>query len=192
MRLSKFDLSESIVSAARCTWYVLTAVYDDPVMQQKGIVTVADYGGKWLASHLQLMRLASAFPTDAIPIHYVCLHILYSESALYDLIQTIRSMLPKESRTRVRLHFGSSLEMDYALRTFGINTSRQLFDEWDPLPFDDNTCDDSIEEDIRRRQQLDDEWRRSEAPYRDPVCPIALFPNPQDIIMGRSKAIATT
>jgi len=49
-----------------------------------------------------------------------------------------------------------------------------------------------IEEDIHTRQFLDDEWRQAEAPYRDPLSPIALFPNPQDIIMGRNKTVAPT
>lgn len=50
----------------------------------------------------------------------------------------------------------------------------------------------SVEAEIRHRRQLDDAWRRSEAPFRDPLSPIALFPNPQDIIMGRNKAVAVT
>lgn len=57
---------------------------------------------------------------------------------------------------------------------------------------DDDWLDERIEEDIRQRQQLDLEWQHSEAPYMDPTSKIALFPNPQDIIMGRNKAVAMT
>jgi len=49
-----------------------------------------------------------------------------------------------------------------------------------------------IDEDIRQRQELDETWRLFEAPYRDPSSRVALFPNPQDIILGRNKAVAMT
>lgn len=81
------------------------------------------------------------------------------------------------------------MEMDYALRTFGIDLSHQLFSDPDPCAIE---IDETIEEDIYRRQQLDSEWRDSEAPYCDSNSPIALFPNPHDIIMGRSKAVAVS
>jgi hypothetical protein len=82
------------------------------------------------------------------------------------------------------LHFGSSLESEYSLRSFGINFPGQLSISNGPL------CSDGIEEDIRKRQRLDEAWHQSEAPYREPSSPIALFPNPQDIIMGRNKMVA--
>jgi len=84
------------------------------------------------------------------------------------------------------------LEMEYALRTFGIDVSNELFRDHDPsLPSSDD-YNEGIEEDIRRRQYLDDEYRRYESSFRGVESPIALFPNPQDIIMGRNKAVALT
>jgi hypothetical protein len=84
------------------------------------------------------------------------------------------------------LHFGSSLETEYSLRSFGIDFSGQLSQSRGPL------STDGIEEDICKRQELDEQWRQSEAPYREPSSPIALFPNPQDIIMVRSKMVAVS
>jgi len=122
-------------------------------------------------------------------VHDVCLHFLRAKSSEFDVIQTVRNVLPRSIRTRVRLHGGSSLEMDYALRTFGIDLARQLFYDGDPHT---NSEQESIEQDIHRRQQLDHEWWQHEAPYRDPTSPIALFPYPQDIILGRNKTVAVT
>jgi len=82
------------------------------------------------------------------------------------------------------------LEVDYALRTFGIDLSTQL--KTSTTMNKDGKDDESIEEDVRHRQQTEDEWRRSEAPYCDSSSTIALFPNSQDIIMGRNKAVAST
>jgi len=84
---------------------------------------------------------------------------------------------------RARGHVGSSLELEYALRSFGIDFSNMD---------DDDYVNKMIEADICKRQRLEDEWRKSEAPYREPSSPFALFPNPQDIIMGKNRLVART
>lgn len=50
----------------------------------------------------------------------------------------------------------------------------------------------SMEAEIKKLQAKEEEWRKSEAPYRDPKSKVALFPNPQDVILGRNKKIAST
>jgi len=119
---------------------------------------------------------------ESTPHRDVSMHMLYSDSALEGVIQRIRHLLPADFRMRVRLHLGSTLEAEYSLRTFGIDVSDQL-----SAP-EDAKCE-GIDESIRKRQHLDEEWRQSEAPYRDPASLIALYPNPQDIIMGRNQAV---
>jgi len=153
-------------------------------MQQKGIVTVGYHGGQWKSSPLHFIRALSVFSMTAAPIHYVSFHFLCTDSSSNDIIPIVRNLLPKDSRTRARWHIGSSLELEYAMRTFGIDVSRQLF-------HDHQGAEQRIEKDIQRRQQLDDEWRRSEAPYRESTSPVALLPNPQDILSGRSKLVTT-
>jgi len=108
-----------------------------------------------------------SFPWDAVPYHEVSMHC----------------------GMRFRLHHGSSQELEYVLRTFGVDVSGELFRERSQFQVGGD-LDESIEEDISRRQQLDEAWRQSEAPYRDPTSPTALFPNSQDIIMGRNKMVA--
>jgi len=167
-------------------------------MQQRGVVTIPDFRGQWKSSTLQILRLASAYPSHAQPFHDASSQTLYDDSGMHDLIQNVRRFFPKSIRMRTRLHFGSPIETEYSLRSFGLDISRTLYPEGFPSSSnsDDGSnekrMDDWIEEDIRRRQYFDDEWRRSEAPYRDPSSPVALFPNPQDIIMGRNKTVATT
>jgi len=187
--MAQFNISDNYRAMARCIWYVLSALNDDPSMQQKGIVTVADYGGKWISSPFQFVRLLSTFPWNAMPIRDVGVHCIYNDSSKHEMIQVIRNLLRKEIRMRFRLHFGSPVETEYALRTFGIDISRQLYPHRDPV-VEDGHDDASIEEDILRRQRLDDEWRRSETPYCESTSSVARFPNPQDIIMGRNKTVA--
>jgi len=190
-RLSRYDLSDCL-AFARKVWYVLSATEDDPIMQQKGLVTVGDYRGSWMSSPLQLVQHLSAYPFHAIPIHMSSLHALYTNVFKYDIVRIIRLASPEEIRMRNRLHHGSPIEIDYALRSFGIDLSTQLLRESFSSTDNLSDHDEDIEDDIRQRQRLDDEWRQSEAPYRDPRSPIALVPNPQDVILGRNKNIAST
>lgn len=194
MRLSEFAITDNYRSFARRAWYVNSVIEDDPIMQQRGIVTVPDIRGQWKSSHFQILRLLSSFPSDATPLHDASVHVLYDDSRMHDVIQTMRNVFPKSMRVRVRLHYGSPMETMYALRTFGIDILSELFDGFSNANdnIDEQDARIAIEEDIWRRKQLDDEWRRLEAPYCDVSSPIALFPNPQDIIMGRNKAIAMT
>jgi len=52
--------------------------------------------------------------------------------------------------------FGPTLEMEYALKTFGIDLSRQLFRESEPGTNTNDEYDETIEEEVHKRQQLDD------------------------------------
>jgi len=175
-RFSEWDLADDIRSVARCIWYVNSAMDDDPTLQRRGIVTVVDYGAKWIPpSHLK--RLVSELSLDAVYFHHVCLHGLHDESSKLEYF-SLRSVLPKNLRVRLRGHSGSCVEMGDSLRTFGIDLL--------------NCGIQGIENDVRKRQQLDEEWRESEAPFCDPTSAIALFPNPQDIILGHKKSVTQT
>jgi len=150
------------------------------------MVSVVDYRGEWQSSPLQF---------HAEPVHTVSVHALYPSSLKHEkheILQTIRHALPIDTRLRGRFHRGSPLELNYALRSFGIDLSDHLFQETAPCSNENEEHDESIKEDIRQRQQLDEGWRQSEAPFRESKSPIAMFPNPQDIIMGRSRTVAST
>jgi len=162
------------------------------MLQRNGLVTVVEDGEEWVSSLFQLANVAKVCRFDAMLARDVCMHCIVSSTSREVLVQGLRGLLPlRELRMRVRTHVGSPIEIDYVLRTFGIDVSDILFPQNDPL-IDNDAVTDSIEADIRERQRLDDEWRELEAPYREPTSPIALFPNSQDIIVGRNKAVAKT
>jgi len=170
-----------------------SVVEDDPITQQRGLVIVADFGGEWKSSSFELIRYSTVYPFHTQPFRTVSTHCISDDPTRYHLIQAIRKFFPQDTRRRFRLHFGSPLETEYELRTFGLDVSHELFLEEDKrLIHHKKDLEARIEEDIRRRQQLDDEWRRQQAPYRDPASPIALFPNQHDVIMGRKKVVAAT
>jgi len=130
--MERFDLTDNFHSVARCMWYTQSAIDGNSGIQQQGIMCVVDYRGEWKSSPLQFVRLLSAFPFHATPVHNSSLHGIYPNAFKYDIIQTIRRALPNDVRMRVRLHRGSPLEMEYGLRGFGIDLSRQLFQESAP------------------------------------------------------------
>ncbi len=184
--LCHLDIVENAMSTARCIWYIESVIADYPELQQKGVVTIVDCGGKWKCSALQFIHFLAKYPMDATPFHDASMHILYNDSTLDAMIRKLRYVLRKDFRLRMRLHLGSTLETMYSLRTFGIDVP-----DWFILN-EKEASSSIIDEDIRQRQELDETWRLFEAPYRDPSSRVALFPNPQDIILGRNKAVAMT
>jgi hypothetical protein len=189
LRLCRLDIVGNFKSTARCIWYIESVLEDNAGMQQKGVVTIADCGGKWNFSALQFIHFLSTYPLDATPFHDASFHGLYNDPRLDATVRNFRNLLQKDFRMRTRFHVGSTLETEYSLRTFGIDISGGLMMD------DENACrsnQEMIEKDIRTRQELDEKWRQSERPYRDPGSAIALFPNPQDIIMGQNKTVANT
>lgn len=202
VRVCQWDAPNNHKMLIRCMHYMQSAIADDVEMQKCGVVTVADFGGRWKSTPLQILQFIASLPDiatgnsvfrnpsiiDSSPFHEASTHILYSDIALDTLIRGFRRVFQASHHLRFRLHFGSAIETVYSLRTYGIDFSGLLGagDKSGPL------SEEKMEQDIQRRQQLDEEWRAMEAPYRDPSSQIALFPNPQDVIMGRNKKIATS
>lgn len=123
-----------------------------------------------------------------MPHHLGATHLLYDEPNFDTFFQGIRANFTKNHRIRNRMHMGSPIEVDYSLKSYGINLSDYLSlkDEAGPM------SKRGLEEFIKRRQESERRYREAEEPYQDPSSPIALYPNPQDIIMGRSKKVGLT
>jgi len=186
-RLCLWDVSNP-KTFLRCAHYVVDAFQDHPEIQRKGAVSIGDVRGSWKSSFLQVIKVIGDAKEgiDRLPYHNASGHMLYDDPAADTFIKGIRAVMDPGHRMRHRFHIGSNLEIDYSLRAFGIDVSDCLDVESSTGPM--STA--GIEEDIRRREEIDEEWRRSEAPYRDPSSRQALFPNPQDIILGRNKKVA--
>lgn len=79
------------------------------------------------------------------------------------------------------------MEISYALKTFGINLPNVA-----PVGEEGSVPKEELLKEIRRGDQVEEERREFEKQYRDPTSPVALYPNLEDIIMGRNKKIART
>lgn len=187
-RLCKWDVESDPLSFGRVSFYIASAIEDFPEMQKRGVISIGDFRGEWINSFLQVIQYISSVQdsVDNLPFHNGSSHLLYDNPRVNSFIQGIRAVLNKDHRLRHRLHHGSTMELGYTLQTFGI-------DLMDSLAIDSTTGSMSpqgIEEEIQRRLKRDEEWRIKEAPYTDSKSRTALFPNDQDIILGRSKKIA--
>lgn len=105
------------------------------------------------------------------------------------LARTLQSLLSRTARLRVRIHAGSWMEIQYSLRSYGINIAADWLEGEDAKgsPF----SSESIQKASQEYVQTEEEWKRKEAPYCDPASDVALYPNPQDIIMGKNRNVAS-
>lgn len=169
-----------------------SAILDDEDMQKCGVVSVTDYGGRWKSTPLDIMHFLSSLPEHTASssgyFHQACTHALYDDKKVETVVQFFRRILPKDQKLRYRLHQVSATEKEHSLRSFGIDFSGML--GGCVRTNDGPLSSELLDEDIQKRQELDDQWRQTEGPYRAPSSPVALVPNPQDVIMGRNKKIA--
>lgn len=176
---------------ARCLLFIQGTIHDYPDMQKNGMVNVGDLRGEWMSSNLQMLQFLSSVShlVDNLPFHMASNHMLYDNHALGAFMQSLWPVVKKEIRLRNRMHFGSNMEIDYSLRTFGMQLGDcQQADGTTGGPL----SQEAMMEELRRREQLDVQWRTAERPYRDPSSRVALYPNPEDIILGRNKKVAST
>jgi len=189
IRMSRFDRDHDTKSIARCVWHAHSIVEDDPILQRKGIMTIADFGNQAITSEYEFTSLLSAFSVDALPIHFACLRCRFFGRA--EMVVNLRFFFRASLPLRTRIVLGSPQDMDRAYEDFKLDIASHWLSKEELSPMDGKKDEDrSIEEDIRKRQLFDDEWQKSQASFCDVDSPVALVPNPQDVIMGYSKAVA--
>lgn len=194
LRFRQWKVAEDTQALNRAVNYLQESVLlDDNATQRKGLVMVLDFRGKMKSTTFQMLRyIASTFNLrEAVSFRLVATHALMDNNRL-DIHQQheeekIRAVVSKNTRVRSRNWYGSTMEIDYHLRTFGI----QVQDCLDPSSPTDAMSYQSMTTSIRERQDIEDQCRQSQAPYTNPESPIALFPNKHDILMG-NRMVATT
>ena len=181
-RVAFWDVEGNPRGLMRCIWYSRGIIQDDPEMQRRGVVIVADFTGKWVVSPLQSLRFTQRVTHSLVnnaAFRVASIHMLFDGTSFDTFFHAARGNHNKENRLRHRFHFGSPLELQYSLRSFGIIIDDRLTSCSVPAP--------TIEDGILLRQRLEEQWWQSEAKFRNPNSEEALYPNPQDVILGRNK-----
>lgn len=109
----------------------------------------------------------------------------------------MQSILNRDRRIRVRLHVGSWMEIQYSLRTFGIDVGADWMesshsptsDAVSAINHKNPFSKDAVRRAWEELQFQEEQRRRFEAPFCEATSPLALYPNPQDIIMGKNKRV---
>lgn len=174
---------------ARSFWYVDSIVQDYPEIQKRGIVIVADLRGAWKASPFHVLQFLMGIKdiTENVAHHIASTHMLHNDSRLDAFIRANRAYQRQDHRLRYRIQYGSTLEITYDLRTYGVNVDDCLDDSSNGI----EKLRLGVLAEIERRRALEEQWRQSQIPYQDPNSKTALYPNPADVVMGRKGATLT-
>lgn len=182
--LSDVDFSDPLTTI-RATWYINGGVIDD-IELQNGAIQILDLRGSPPQSPLGIVNFFKFVQRhlDTLLYRIEGIHIIYDTSALDNFFKAFLSVLKKEFRIRHRFHFGSKLEIQYSLRTFGINIEDSNMSRGSGA-----FSTERIQKYFQERQRKEDAWRQREAPYSKPSSKFALYPNKNDILMGRHKIV---
>lgn len=194
-----------VTTAAACNALVRVMFYTyssffvdncpDEMMQRRGAVFVADWrGGSCCLCQgglpvLKFIKSIANYADDA-PFHVAGVHMLSDKVVVNSVFKALWPLLKKDYRLRNRLHFGSGIETAYSLNTFGITLEDCLDDDHDETASEGQNPPGTFDTDIHRRLQSESAWLKSEEAFRQPHSPTGLYPNPNDIIMGRNKKVA--
>jgi len=115
----------SIENHMRCAWYLtMSTLQDNDEVQRKGLVAVSYAIGMSSTEFCGAMiRESSNMIIQGLPLLARSAHICLQDHALKPLFSMLMAAGPPEIRIRLRLHFGSHIECQYHLNSFGIPSS---------------------------------------------------------------------
>lgn len=192
MQLTQWEASKPKALLRVCDYLGYSILLDDIQMQRNGIINITDCRGQLKSTPFEILQyLVTIAPFwDSAAYHLVADHLIVDGRSFQAHLDRTRAIFGKTKRLRSRLHYGSTLEIDYLLRPHGIHVG-------DCLDLERSTVEDCLGRDamlhsIQQTMEKEEKIREVEAPYCDASSAIALYPNPQDILLGHNKAVAVT
>ena len=188
VNLPSLKLEEDWYSLARYTWYhIYSAAEGNEQLQKRGVVQVMTYFGGQDVSLQQVLEFfmrTSEFAGDW-PIRLCGHHYCYDQVSFHRACRTLLAFRGTNFRLRNRTHFGSKMETQYNLMTFGIN----LRDYLDPGcgVLSRHSIDIYLQE--RRLKEAASRHCESEQLASSPGT--VLYPNAKDVLMGRGRPYVT-
>jgi hypothetical protein len=167
------------VYARRYVWYqVMSTLENDEELQKKGVVQVVNLYGKLehQSKIVDLLWHAQHILKDW-PFRHLGLHICYDQPALRALLDCAHVVSGKDLRVRERCHFGSKMESEYALLSFGIRAA-----DWFS-PGQGMLCPQKLDKYVDDRRRREAEWRRQE----NSDSKFVPYPTKQMVLMGRGR-----
>jgi len=172
-------------SMMRAFWYVTMATLESDTAQSAGIISVMyipsnkSSSPSWpSAAQISEFFLKAGSIHLSLPSRITSFHFCAEDSGTQLMLSTIRMAFGKQLRLRVRAHFGSSIEIQYSLGTFGIRCQGLLEDGREKTEL--------VEEYLQRRLNL--EKAEDERLVQEEVgTGIIKSPAPNDVLLGRGR-----
>jgi len=121
--------------------------------------------------NLSLIELRSS----SLPYRNVAIHFCYNNPAMRPALRLLQLVAGRDNRIRFRTHFGSHMEIQYSLMTFGIH--KQII----PVDGVGNMRTSFMEAYFARRHEIET------ALGKDQPAGVIDFPGARDILLGRGK-----
>lgn len=186
---------------AQYHFYQNMIALEDEEVQKQGIVRIANLKGKVnLPDILNYARKMGHIIKDR-PVRVTAVHILYDNPMVEAVVSTMKKFSMLDYRLRQRLHYGSTIELQYSLLQFGIyipEMFRHMLEEEEAaLVSSSSTTSTSttsasstskqkfIDDFIQRRKQVEEEPLKKEGKvdHKDPD--VVAYPAEQDTLIGR-------
>eukprot|EP00934_Nitzschia_sp_Nitz4_P001460 Nitzschia sp. Nitz4//scaffold38_size140716//56163//59474//NITZ4_003140-RA/size140716-processed-gene-0.31-mRNA-1//1//CDS//3329550057//1460//frame0 len=154
------------------------ASLEDEATQTKGIVDVLQLSGdKTFSSQGFEVIRGGGHMFSNFSVRRVGLHYCYDDPRLRAIFYVLLSTAPNESKVRQRYHYGSRLECQYALRSFGIQVDPTLW-------YEDSEREATIDRYIKERRKIENEQRDcQEMESKGRI----LYPDSLDVLVGRGR-----
>lgn len=117
-KLQKFHCRENVW---RQMWYNHMIALEDEETQLKGLVQIIyNVNDQWRDNFDKELYMGVGKIRAATPIRVVSCHYCFNDPAFGIIIKLVSMALEMHTRTRIRLHYGSDVEVQYELQGFGI------------------------------------------------------------------------
>eukprot|EP00339_Tiarina_fusa_P009765 CAMPEP_0117014084 /NCGR_PEP_ID=MMETSP0472-20121206/11499_1 /TAXON_ID=693140 ORGANISM="Tiarina fusus, Strain LIS" /NCGR_SAMPLE_ID=MMETSP0472 /ASSEMBLY_ACC=CAM_ASM_000603 /LENGTH=456 /DNA_ID=CAMNT_0004717569 /DNA_START=74 /DNA_END=1444 /DNA_ORIENTATION=- len=183
--IARFDF-DNLKSMNRCFWYQAMTTLEDEIAQLKGICDVAYCPGDLLAMPVSIQKMSQLMKEaggimDGLPCRITTFQICYNDPRVRYLVTNIGKVFGNQVRLRARAHFGSDLEMQYSLMTFGI-VCHYLFRSAEG----DGKRELFHQQHIQRRREIEREMEQNSR-MEEEASGIILHPQPHDVLVGRGR-----
>jgi len=184
--VASYDFRDS-KAFLRAAWYsIVTTIEENEDIQRRGVVQVASLYGEFRHTSAQVAEflLKTKHIHQAWPFHDNCIHLCSDNAFFHAFQRATYAALRKEVRVRLKVHFGSKQEAQYEMMTYGIQLPGCFCDG------KGETLSKEIRDEyLRERRRIDDRWNEKEQSFESAKSKFALYPNPQDILMGRGRGL---
>mmetsp|Transcript_19683 Transcript_19683/g.55613 ORF Transcript_19683/g.55613 Transcript_19683/m.55613 type:complete len:471 (-) Transcript_19683:196-1608(-) len=163
----------------RCSYYtVMGMMMGNDNAQTRGIVGIAHMVGLSEKKFNNTVAFRSMKLIEAMPFRYAALHICYDNPNLRGPIGMLQLIANVQNRVRFRAHFGTFVECQYQLMTFGLNQDIFPFDSTGNIKTEKFMA--MLRDRIQKEAEIEEERRNDSSRIE--------YPRSVDVLFGRGKA----